>query len=438
MAIVILMIRTALAATAIVFLATGDALPPSPPDPTQPLPPPAARAADADGPRDPDGRPQPPAEDDRPGSSPDGRPALSALHGSGVLSTPDRSRDVDEVAGQRSRGDAARDERGEGRDRDPVAGQPTTPDTTPEDLADQADTGDPTDDPRLVAQSSRSDDEVVLSELDVSPGQGPSGDLRLAPSTGGTAQIQLGSTDIKAGPGCFVQCITGGVAYARGVGVKLVVTTDTPADIWLNVYRPGFADPRLSPNPVTTFSTLHLDLEPGTDYEVLVAATDSEGHTSYATGSFTTLRRSAVVTFGDVELVSSASSASVLAYTRVDGSWTAHGAPIPHDGATVGLNFPPVALTDTGRKLDVLVQLAQSGAGGGGKVCEAPELPIDSGGGGTISCYYYNSTSGLAIDLDHRPPGTTSWTGHTLELLLGSSPTPIEFWVPVTIQVTYS
>jgi hypothetical protein len=95
--------------------------------------------------------------------------------------------------------------------------------------------------------------------------------------------------DLKAGPGCSIQCITSGVAYAHGSDAELVVTTDTPARIWIMVWNDDEHYIVNSEVLVQSFSHLFDDLTPGTTYSAMATAVDAAGYVSDAVGSFTTL-----------------------------------------------------------------------------------------------------------------------------------------------------
>jgi len=91
----------------------------------------------------------------------------------------------------------------------------------------------------LKAPATARADNVVIG--DITPEQrrpNASDDLK-----GSTGTARGGNTphtsvdDFKGDPGCSIQCITSGIAYARGVGANLVVKTDTPAKIWIIVWN---------------------------------------------------------------------------------------------------------------------------------------------------------------------------------------------------------
>lgn len=97
--------------------------------------------------------------------------------------------------------------------------------------------------------------------------------------------------DIQGGPWCNFQCITSGVAYLHGSGVRLVVETSVPAEIYMYGWRVDDAGDSLgtagSPGLVTSFEWEVSDLEPGGTYYAAVWATDEFGNSSFAEGTFT-------------------------------------------------------------------------------------------------------------------------------------------------------
>jgi hypothetical protein len=138
--------------------------------------------------------------------------------------------------------------------------------------------------------------DVVLTELDddgsVPPFTPPSLGITAGSTPGTVAGIGVGE-GFKAGPGCSVQCIVTGIAYARGVGAELVVATDTPARLWIIVWSDdGYHALRYAGDQLrTTFSSTFDDLEPGTSYQALAVAEDAAGFASQRYGTFDTLRR---------------------------------------------------------------------------------------------------------------------------------------------------
>lgn len=100
-----------------------------------------------------------------------------------------------------------------------------------------------------------------------------------------------GPGDFRAGPWCNFQCITSGVAYLHGSGVRLVVETSVPAEIYMYGWRVDDPGDSLgtsgSPGPVSSFEWEVPDLEPGGTYYAAVWATDEYSNSSFAEGTFT-------------------------------------------------------------------------------------------------------------------------------------------------------
>jgi hypothetical protein len=110
---------------------------------------------------------------------------------------------------------------------------------------------------------------------------------------GSTAGPTGGSDSYSAGPWCHLQCITSGVAYARGSDVEIVVHTSVFAQLFVSVVRDDDADGvteysefATSPGLATEITMVVGDLEPGATYLVMAAATDAYG-TSHVWGEFT-------------------------------------------------------------------------------------------------------------------------------------------------------
>lgn len=102
-----------------------------------------------------------------------------------------------------------------------------------------------------------------------------------------------GPGDFRPGPWCNFQCITSGVAYLHGSGVRLVVETSVPAEIYMYGWRVDDLGDSLgtsgSPGLVSSFEREVPDLEPGGTYYAAVWATDEYGNSSFAEGTFTML-----------------------------------------------------------------------------------------------------------------------------------------------------
>jgi hypothetical protein len=266
-----------------------------------------------------------------------------------------------------------------------------------------------------------------------------------AQSTG----LQGGSPSFKGGPGCSIQCITSGVAYARGAGARLVVNTDTNARFTLIVWNEelSYTAIRHSELPRTTsWGTTFLELEPNTTYQALVQAEDVSGYVSQATGQFTTLRRFAEVDFGGFTLDSYAPEHMAFSFHfSVDGTWQAQLTEFWSQPNLPGMlpGMRSVTVEDTPQWLHLAVQVVQNIPAG---ICEGVDFPKDFPQlSGTSGCYTWD-TAFNTVDLDARPASATSWTEWTLQHHLptiGAEPgeilySPVDFTAPVTVNVWFS
>ncbi len=94
--------------------------------------------------------------------------------------------------------------------------------------------------------------------------------------------------------GCAVNCITSGLAYAVGVGAYLEVTTSVPAFIQIEILDVGL---KFGPPSAIVWGATWAHLESGTTYQAIARAHDAQGNMAVAVGEFTTLTRSARITF---------------------------------------------------------------------------------------------------------------------------------------------
>jgi hypothetical protein len=255
-----------------------------------------------------------------------------------------------------------------------------------------------------------------------------------------------GADDFKAGPGCSIQCITSGVAYARGPNAKLVVKTDTEARIWIHVSGPDgyYRVENSGADEVMEFGVVFDDLQAGTTYEAWAVAKDKENFESEAHGGFTTLERYVTISFSTAHLIERAygSDADFKMDVWLNGAFdddlTAHNL-IEEDGdVLLGINFVEEDWVD--RYLDFAIQLY-----------EAPDYcnnlgNIDNPYFGPGSCSFLSFAELLEgeNDLDARPDDATSWTewtlNRTLELPAGLWPPyddQLIFEVPVSLHVEY-
>jgi len=264
------------------------------------------------------------------------------------------------------------------------------------------------------------------------------------PGTGGHG----GPTGLAVAPSCSHQCITRGVAYARGFGAELVVEAELPVQFYLTViadpdgdgdYEESYAD--WTPFGVTSHSWALDHLLPGQTYHVMVVATDDDGHTSYAWGEFTTLSQRTVyvelgpaAVFGGPGGIDATTSTLGLNGTQVD--------------ATPGLQGI-LLFQDLPRYLDVDYRMVRSWDD---DVCETLDLEgAGTQGGSADACLAWNSAHLDDVDLDRVPGGHSHWTQTSVELLLHpptgegdalppgyGDPYSFSFQVPVTLHVSYS
>jgi hypothetical protein len=317
-------------------------------------------------------------------------------------------------------------------------------------------------DPTIAAYGGRVDaDTLVLVDFTPDPDEsdgavvfGPPADELVAtvePSAATGATVD----DLMAGEGCLLQCITSGVAYARGVGALVAVTTHIQAEIWIQVYTldGSYNQTVISPPGQIEFSHHFDDLEPGHTYHAMAVAVDPQGHTSHAFGQFVTLERHVTISMSHAELINSAFDSSLFSkHVWVEGQWMKdHAASnIVPQGPNVVWGNESIVLTHVDRHLDLALQLLQTHDP---NICngEAWVAPLGKGPAvGSDSCYAwaYAELPPGADDLDDRPNDADSWVAHTLQRTLqfpgdgGALPPgygePLDFVVNVTLHVTYS
>jgi len=329
----------------------------------------------------------------------------------------------------------------------------------------------------LVSAQARTPDEIVLGVLEpergdhpdflwlpqpvpgggmAAPGcaQPPSRERREAPGCSEEAKVggpQQGADGFKGGPGCAIQCIKTGVAYAKGPGATLVVETDTPAQIVLNVVGPGFAGAAASGPGATKFVKDFLELEANSTYTVNAFATDTAGYTSKASGTFTTLRRFTTADFGAFQIAETASCCDNFDFHfKVGDGWLTHltdlnyGLPVL-PGALPGARAATVE--DAPQWLYLAVQVVQATHEDPACDGEGSNFPLDAPLSGTSGgkCGVTWNTAFNTIDLDLRPPGATSWFEHERTVWLPAFETlpnetlysPLRFTAPVFVKVWY-
>jgi hypothetical protein len=252
--------------------------------------------------------------------------------------------------------------------------------------------------------------------------------------------------DFKGGPGCSIQCITSGVAHARGAGANLVVKTDTPAKIWIIVWNDdGYHKQVNSDEGETEFAHHFDDLEPATFYYAMAAAEDGEGYTSHGSGDFTTLTRNVRVSFTQAVIHEKPFSGPYAMTAWLQGQEIADNDNNVQEGdiVPIGIQIHELEGVERFLSLEVFLLLFDSSE----DLCESFG-DVDEPSIGMHDCYAwaYAEFQGGELDLDDRPAGAGSWTQHTIEQILvlpggnalpGGYGEPFAFSVPVGIEVTY-
>lgn len=302
---------------------------------------------------------------------------------------------------------------------------------------------------------------MILGELAVDDGRdGPGGadSFAIGGSRAASPAGHSASNDMKAGPGCAVQCITSGVAYAYGVGATLEVTTDTPARTWIIVWDDDGYHRMVDSGDAGVMSFKHTfdDLEAGSTYQAMAVAEDSQGFVSHGYGSFDTLTRHVEVSFMHAEVLETPYGKEPMRMSyRLDGEW--YGDDVPHpfldesdalySPTWLGLGIHAVQLGDVDQHLDFMVQLRQRDPGP--SICEGMLFPVESPLNGTNSsaCVTWATAvlgegmNDLDAGLADAPNATTHTLHRSLQLPGGALPggygEPLNFSVPVTLQVTY-
>ncbi len=249
-----------------------------------------------------------------------------------------------------------------------------------------------------------------------------------------------GATSFKGGPGCSIQCITSGVAYAVGVGANIRVTTDTAASIFIDIT--GVGTSWSGPDPTTAFDATFPDLQANTTYEVLAYAGDSDGYVSSAHGEITTLRRFASVEFIGFELTAYDSDLDDDFFFdfQVDGEWQPDLREFYHEPALPATlpGVREVTIEGAPAGLPVAVRVVQDGDED--QVCESWDWDGAIGGGEEECVAWGTGETGIGgVLLDTYPDDATSWTGHSLSYVAPTADWyPIQFSAPLDIEVWYA
>ena len=270
--------------------------------------------------------------------------------------------------------------------------------------------------------------------------------LRAVSSPAQGSVALLGPTKLKAGVGCSIQCITSGVAYARGPGAELRVKTDTLARIWIHVTGPNGYNRTVDSgaSEVTQFNFLFDDMEAGTTYQASVTAKDKQNYESTRSGHFTTFTRNVEIGFTNADLIERAYGNSDFNMgVWLDNAWDDNVAVYNTDTETswLPLGIQYIQLDDVDRYLDLSIQLWE-----GTPNCNNLGV-IDQPYFGPGSCSFMSFVSLLDgdNDLDARPADATSWTDWTLNRTMERPPAlwldydpQLLFTVPVSLHVTYT
>ncbi|HMJ75030.1 MAG TPA: hypothetical protein VK507_03610 [Iamia sp.] len=256
---------------------------------------------------------------------------------------------------------------------------------------------------------------------------------------GGTASGPGGADTLKGGPGCSIQCITGGVAYGRGPDARLVVTTDSPATIRIVVSRAGYYRQIVSDAGKTSFSADFDDLAADTHYDAFVSAVDGAGHMANRSGSFRTLKRNAHVVFNEAHITEAPFGDEPYgAQIWFEGNPVSTFSAGDADDGVLHLGAQSHGADDTDRYLDLAVELTQYEDTD--DVCEVTfdaDLPATGWGDCEFAASVWFPGGDLALDLDDRPSGAAVndyWIGETL-VLPGGEALPVGYGYPLKFTV---
>ena len=210
---------------------------------------------------------------------------------------------------------------------------------------------------------------------------------------------------LVAGAGCAADCITSGIAYARGFGAQLEVTTSVPAELFLSVIGDEDGDGEWdytahewTDGPVTEHHWALDDLQAGRTYHAMVAATDQYG-TSHAFGELTTLStRTVHVAVDGIEITGGPQNVIETRTHLLVGGDYRHEVSL---GAWSFIN-PLANLVD----LDVLVTRGWPS----GDPCEVHQpWNLTPQGDSDSACMSWN-TATATVDLAQGPAGADRWT----------------------------
>jgi hypothetical protein len=297
----------------------------------------------------------------------------------------------------------------------------------------------------------RSGDDAVIGALDhdgatvVPPFEPAPFGLAAPPPAGRAAGLGAGD-GFKAGPGCAVQCITDGVAYARGVGAELVLETDTPARLWLIVWDDdGYHALRYGGDaPRTSFSSLFDDLDQGRTYHALGVAQDTAGFQAQRYGTFHTHRRHARLEFGGVTVTSHPYDGAFDYHYALDGAWLPSFGethwPYPHHHPLAGSKVVVLAAAD--EHVRPAVMAVQRRKDTGKQICEGTDFPEGVNVTGHQNCEAWvtaSDGSDLGIELDGSPSGNGPAVDRSFVVTLtGNNGKGMSLEAIVVIEVWYA
>ncbi|WP_116997033.1 hypothetical protein [Desertimonas flava] len=356
----------------------------------------------------------------------------------------------------------------------PTVGPPTTPTTAATAEADVAVTatvppGEPgrlatsatvpvgPDEPVSVGQWSTDPHDWSPAVRDLLVAQGV--DLDGLATAGAAGDGQIGG--LLSNEGCAVNCITAGLAHAVGVGVHLEVTTSVPAFIQIEIVGVGL---KFGPPSALVFGATWAHLEPGTTYDAIARAHDAQGNMAVASGTFTTLTRSAEITFTPTVFWFGNDPAfdpfgdhtwQLAADAFLDGEHRAGATGETASSESVLATASALGLTlETGPVADSVIEVAYvgryvcvDGCGDGGGVFDldqAVPLGVDAANGSEAdhdSAVWWGTIAN-DIQLDGYPDDVTSWTGHQFTFPLstfhGEPVGPaVYLTADVTVEVSY-
>lgn len=267
--------------------------------------------------------------------------------------------------------------------------------------------------------------------------------------------------------GCAVNCITSGLAHAVGVGVYLEVTTSVPAFIQIEILDVGL---KFGPPSAQVWGSTWAHLEPGTTYQAIARAHDAQGNLAVAAGEFTTMTRSARITFtptvfwfGNLPAFDPFGDhvwqLDATAYLDGQPQASATGEPAVND--EILPTAAALALTlDTGTIDESVIDVAYVGVYHCLAGCEDVSLwdlfveaifgavppqavppMVEHSNGVTPSSFWGTVANG--VQLDGYPDDVNSWTGHEFTFPLSTfngeavGP-PVYLQLEVTVEVVYS